>query len=185
MLFEPARFESLESAPAQVLTLQDARQTRALGAALARVLGGGDFLGLIGDLGAGKTTLVQGLLRALDPQAQATSPTYTLINLYPVSRRLTLAHMDLYRLERFDDLEGIGYWEYIDQPTHLPCVEWLNTIPEAWPGQGVIVVLSHESGQRLAQLWASPSYLEAVAQIHQEWSRLCDSPDMLEDPPHD
>lgn len=184
-MFEPSRFEELEPTPIKVLTLKDARQTRALGAALARVLGGGDFLGLIGDLGAGKTTLVQGMLATLDPQAQATSPTYTLINLYPISRRLTLAHMDLYRLERFDDLEGIGYWEYIDSSTHLPCVEWLNTIPEAWPGQGVIVVLSHEQGQRQAQVWASPSYLEAVEQIHQEWARLCDSPDMLEELPND
>lgn len=154
MRFDPAAFE-LDASPDLTLILEGAEQTRALGYALAQVIGAGDFLGLIGDLGAGKTTLTQGLLSSLSPEAQATSPTYTLINLYPTTRGFELAHMDLYRLERFDDLEGIGYWEYVDSTAYLTCVEWLNTIPEAWPGQGIIVSLRHAPTQRTAQIWVS------------------------------
>ena len=155
MTFDPTQL-GLDSTPDLRLTLCSPTATRALGRALGQRLGGGDFLGLIGELGAGKTTLVKGLLDALCPGALATSPTYTLINLHPTPS-LTLAHMDLYRLERPDDLEGIGYWEYLDSPDHLLCVEWLNTLPQAWPGAGVLVTLEHDSPRRVASIWCEAS----------------------------
>lgn len=85
--------------------LRDDLATRALGRALAEQVQADRFLGLIGPLGAGKTTLMKGVAQAMgvDPD-DVTSPTYTLINEYDAPGGLQLAHMDLYRLEHLDDL---------------------------------------------------------------------------------
>lgn len=142
----------LSAHPDETVALPDDDATRALGKRLGLVLGPGDFVGLVGNLGAGKTTLMQGLVEALSPEAEASSPTYTLVNEYATSPRLF--HFDLYRLEHADDLEGIAYWEYVEDVDAIACVEWLDRIPSAWPGAGVLVVLSHEAdGTRRAALW--------------------------------
>lgn len=84
--------------------------TEALGAAWGAVLARGDLLLLLGDLGAGKTTLVRGLARGLGVEAQVKSPTFAIHLTYP--GRLELHHLDLYRVTRAPDLEelGLGDW---------------------------------------------------------------------------
>ena len=80
---------------------------------------------LRGDLGAGKTTLVKGIVAALgagDPE-QVTSPTFTLVHEYQ-GKKVRLFHLDLYRLETEQELEGIGLWEMADAPDALVLVEW-------------------------------------------------------------
>lgn len=154
--FAPEQFEL--GAPALTLTLVDEQATRALGEALAAVLQRGDFLGLIGHLGAGKTTLVQGLVRALSPKEDEDaivvhSPTYTLINHYATTP--PISHMDLYRLERYDDLESIGYWDVIESGRSIACVEWFSTVPESWPEEGVVVKLERDGEGRCCTIWWS------------------------------
>ncbi len=140
---EPERF-GLGLEPALVWTLPDVAATERLGHALGAWLEPGDFLGLIGTLGAGKTSLTRGLASGFQVEGAVSSPTYALVNLHHGKKRRRLVHIDLYRLERFDDLEGIGYWDYVEDPEALVCVEWLNRIPEAWPGE------------RGALLWLEP-----------------------------
>jgi tRNA threonylcarbamoyladenosine biosynthesis protein TsaE len=144
----------LPSEPMSVLELADEAQTRALGARLAAELAPGDFIGLVGTLGAGKTTLVQGLVSVLVPQAYATSPTYGLLHVYEGAT--PIFHVDLYRLETLEDLESMGYWDYAGSDEGILCVEWLDRIPEAWPGRGLVIELTHEQGRRRARIWASP-----------------------------
>lgn len=127
--------------------------TRALGARLADLLSGGGFLGLVGNLGAGKTTLVQGLVGALSRDAEATSPTYTLLNEYDAIP--PIYHFDLYRLGSVEELETIAYWDYAEDPHAVVIVEWLDQIDAAWPGDGVIVSLLHEDGTRRAEIRAT------------------------------
>lgn len=134
------------------VSLVDEEATENAGRDLAHHLRAGDFLGLIGDLGAGKTCFVRGLLKGLEASDQVQSPTYTLVNTYDCEP--PVHHFDLYRLESYDDLEGIGYWDYLDKE-HLIVVEWLDRVPEAWPGKGVIVTLKHLDNGREMVLWSA------------------------------
>jgi tRNA threonylcarbamoyladenosine biosynthesis protein TsaE len=105
----------------------DAEQTRALGARLAGaiVAAGGEaplLITLSGDLGAGKTTLVGGLLAALGHAGPVRSPTYTLIEPYSLAGR-DLHHCDLYRLRHPDELEDLGLRD-LRSPSSVLLVEW-------------------------------------------------------------
>lgn len=119
--------------------------TEAAGADLALHLGPGDLVGIEGDLGSGKTVFVRGVLRGLggDP-AEVHSPTFTLVNLYP-SPRGTVHHVDLYRLQTLQDLEGIGFQE-LARGSGITLVEWIDRIPEALAEETWHVVLSRVPG---------------------------------------
>lgn len=100
-------------------------ETEALGARLARsrpAAGELAVLFLQGDLGSGKTTLARGFLQALGVSGTVRSPTYTLIELYPLDG-FTVVHADLYRLQDPLELEGLGLREWA-QPHHLWLIEW-------------------------------------------------------------
>jgi tRNA threonylcarbamoyladenosine biosynthesis protein TsaE len=102
--------------------LPDEDTTRRLGAALAGGIGRGRVIFLSGDLGAGKTTLVQGLLRALGFAGRVKSPTYSLVELYELSS-LNLYHFDFYRFEDRSEWIDSGFREYFNQDSAC-VVEW-------------------------------------------------------------
>lgn len=109
------------------LTAANAAETRALGSRLAAALihvdePGPLFIGLTGDLGAGKTTLVGGLLAALGHEGAARSPTYTLIEPYRLAGR-DVNHCDLYRLRHPSELENLGIRD-LATPRSLLLLEW-------------------------------------------------------------
>jgi tRNA threonylcarbamoyladenosine biosynthesis protein TsaE len=113
------------------LNLPDASATEALGAALAAGIAPGRVLHLSGDLGAGKTTVVRGALRALGYGGTVKSPTYTLVEPYDLSR-LHLYHFDFFRLRDASEWESSGFRDYFG-PQAACLVEW----PErAGPGLG-------------------------------------------------
>lgn len=103
------------------IALADEAATLALGATLARVLTPGLVL-LHGELGAGKTTLVRGILRGLGYQGRVKSPTYTLMEAYPTAG-LTVSHWDLYRLGSADELDALGFRE-AERDRELMLIEW-------------------------------------------------------------
>ncbi len=146
------------------IQLRDAAATARLGAAIARVFADGGFVGLIGELGAGKTTLVKGLLAELDLSLEASSPTYTLLNVYETNP--PIYHFDLYRLENADDLESVGYWDHIEDESALSCVEWIDKVPEAWPGDGLLLTLTYANDARTAKLEGP-----AAQNVHAEFNR--------------
>ncbi len=103
------------------LETQSADETRRLGERLADLLEPGDIVLLTGDLGAGKTTLVQGVARGLEIHEQITSPTFVIVREY--RGRMSLYHVDAYRLENPAELSELGYEKF----WHLPgavFVEW-------------------------------------------------------------
>ena len=120
-------------------TLPDDAATQALGAKLARVLVPGLSVWLCGDLGAGKTTLARGLLRELGYTGRVKSPTYTLVELYPVSR-FNLYHFDLYRFVDPDEWQDAGFREYFND-TSVCLVEWPEKAGALLPGPDIRVRL--------------------------------------------
>jgi tRNA threonylcarbamoyl adenosine modification protein YjeE len=149
--------------------LADAGATRRLGERLAGLLRGGDAIALVGDLGAGKTTLVAGLVAALGG-GTAASPTFSLVNEYP-GGRLVVWHADLYRLERAAELPELGLDDAIGDPRGICVVEWADRfdvmppdhlrleLAHAGPGAGrtLIAVGTGPRGRELArELLASP-----------------------------
>ncbi|MBW4518867.1 MAG: tRNA (adenosine(37)-N6)-threonylcarbamoyltransferase complex ATPase subunit type 1 TsaE [Scytolyngbya sp. HA4215-MV1] len=109
----------------QTIALQNAQATQALGIALGQTLTAGTVLLLTGDLGTGKTTLVQGLGRGLGIEATIDSPTFTLVNEY-LQGRLPLYHLDLYRLEPAEvpTLQPELYWEGDEVEAGIVAIEW-------------------------------------------------------------
>ena len=104
------------------LALADEAATLGLGAALARHLGRGMVIWLEGDLGAGKTTLVRGLLRAAGEAGPVKSPTYALVEVHPLSG-LNFYHFDFYRFDRAEDYLDAGLDEYFSGDG-ICLVEW-------------------------------------------------------------
>src|SRR5258705_286176 len=104
------------------LNLPDAAATERLGAALAAGIAPGRVLHLRGDLGAGKTTLVRGLLHTLGHAGRVKSPTYTLVEPYTLSR-LDLYHFDFYRFHDKSEWVASGFRDYFSPETAC-IVEW-------------------------------------------------------------
>ena len=104
------------------LNLPDEAATLALGARLAPALAPGLVIYLDGDLGSGKTTLVRGVLRGLGYRGNVKSPTYTLVELYAISR-LNLHHFDFYRFSQPEEYLDAGFDEYF-QSGAVCLVEW-------------------------------------------------------------
>ena len=117
-----------------------AAETRALGRRLGKLSLPGDWIGLTGELGAGKTCLVQGLAAGagVAKDVAVTSPTYVIYQSYP--GRLPVHHLDLYRLKSTEELVEIGYDELV-YGDGVCVVEWFELIAEARPGHGLSIGL--------------------------------------------
>ena len=150
----------------RVVPLADANATEALGGALGRALQPGSVLLLVGDLGAGKTTLVRGLVAALPSSGtvMVRSPTYALCHPYSTTPRVW--HVDLYRLAGQADVEMLGLTEAADQDDVL-VVEWADKALPVWP-DAVRVNLDTAGDGRTATVWATGPLSARVLQ-HCVW----------------
>ncbi|MGH2731121.1 MAG: tRNA (adenosine(37)-N6)-threonylcarbamoyltransferase complex ATPase subunit type 1 TsaE [Actinomycetota bacterium] len=112
------------------VTTKSVEETCILGAALAPSLLPGDVVSLSGDLGAGKTVFVQGLAAALGVDGPVTSPTFTLVHEY--SGRYPIVHLDVYRLDSFQEVLDLGFEELLD-PGAVLLVEWGTAVAPLLP----------------------------------------------------
>jgi tRNA threonylcarbamoyladenosine biosynthesis protein TsaE len=134
------------------LSLPDERATEDLGARLAPLLRPGMVVHLAGDLGAGKTTLVRGVLRALGFRGPVKSPTYTLVELYATSR-LDLYHFDFYRFSQPEEYLDAGLDEYFGGDG-ICLVEWPEKAGAYLRGADLRIVLTIVGDTRAAELQA-------------------------------
>jgi len=134
----------------EILALKAASDTEALGAAVAGVLRPGDVVCLWGELGAGKTTLARGLIRALmGPDEEAPSPTFTLVQIYD-SPDLAVAHLDLYRLSGPEEVRELGLEEALEQGAAV--IEWPERLGPRLPTDRLDIRLGVEAEGRTARI---------------------------------
>ncbi len=120
------------------VTTNGAAETEAVGAALAPLLGVGDLVVLNGELGSGKTTFTKGLARGLGVTQRVTSPTFTIVQEY--DGRVPVAHVDVYRLERIQELHDFGFEELLESGVTI--VEWGEAISPVLPFDRIDVRLA-------------------------------------------
>jgi tRNA threonylcarbamoyladenosine biosynthesis protein TsaE len=136
-----------------VLDLADANSTQKLGKLLGQLLPVGSVIFLEGDLGAGKTTLVQGIGYGLGIGEQIVSPTFSLIDEY-TDGRLPLYHLDLYRLSstEIEALHPEIYWEGVEVQPGITAIEWAQLLPDRPPNYLKIQLFHTLDRQRQAKL---------------------------------
>lgn len=121
------------------ITTQSPEGTFAFGSTLGSLLAAGDVLCLAGDLGAGKTLLVQGLAAGLGVADQVTSPTFTILQVYETGR-VPVYHFDLYRLEHAAELGDIGFDHYVGGDG-VAVIEWADKFAAAMPAERLWISL--------------------------------------------
>jgi tRNA threonylcarbamoyladenosine biosynthesis protein TsaE len=160
-----------------VLRSRTADDTRAIGQALAPLLRIHDVLVLTGELGAGKTTLVRGIAQGLGATEHVASPTFTLVREY-VTGRLPIAHVDVYRLDRVQDVVDLALDE-LEGGACLLIVEWGDAVEELLPGERLRIELTTldptgaEETRLVAIRGAGPSWREradGLVAVLRPWS---------------
>ncbi|MCI0634027.1 MAG: tRNA (adenosine(37)-N6)-threonylcarbamoyltransferase complex ATPase subunit type 1 TsaE [Actinobacteria bacterium] len=129
-----------------------ADDTRAIGEAIAPLVATGDAFALTGELGAGKTTFVQGLAHGLGFDGRVVSPTFTLVRFYPTGR-LPITHADVYRLDRVQDVVDLGLEDGVEDGVLL--VEWGDAVEGLLPDAHLVVELTVPGGdeERAVAIW--------------------------------
>jgi tRNA threonylcarbamoyladenosine biosynthesis protein TsaE len=122
------------------IDLADEASTMSLGGALARHVQAGDVVFLRGDLGAGKTTLTRGLLRALGHSGRVKSPTYALVELYVISK-LNFYHFDFYRFRDPEEWHEAGFRDLFNG-ANICLVEWPEKAEGLLPAADLSVLLT-------------------------------------------
>lgn len=129
--------------------LPNAAATVALGREIGLVAKAGDVIALVGDLGAGKTTLTQGIVEGLGYEQEVTSPTFSLVQEY-LGGRLEIFHFDFYRVEEEHELLDLGWDDYLDRQG-VVIVEWPNLHSDLLPKHTRWLKLNHIEDGRLAE----------------------------------
>lgn len=122
-------------------------ETRRIAAELASLASPGLVVGLVGDLGAGKTQFVKGFAEALGVTSRVHSPTFTLVNAYS-GGKLPLAHLDLYRLESPAQIHAAGLDDYLPPTEGVAIIEWFDRFPEDLPKSMVVTIRQMGENER-------------------------------------
>ena len=131
---------------------QSEKETFELGEKFAENLNTGDVVALFGELGSGKTRMIQGICSGLGVQELVSSPTFTLINQY--YGRVTVYHFDFYRLSSIEEVRNIGSEEYFYN-NGVSLIEWADRIADLLPPKRYEIILDHvfdENSQNIRKI---------------------------------
>lgn len=120
----------------------------------AKKLQGGEVIGLIGELGSGKTTFVKGLAEGLGIKESITSPTFVLLKEYNILRPKdhlrngrnmvkTMVHVDAYRVKGSEDIKSVGIEDYLDRNDAVIIIEWAEKIKKDLPKNTIYIYFQH------------------------------------------
>ncbi|MFZ5365906.1 MAG: tRNA (adenosine(37)-N6)-threonylcarbamoyltransferase complex ATPase subunit type 1 TsaE [Patescibacteria group bacterium] len=130
----------------EILT-KSARQTQKLGEKIANNLKERAIICLYGELGSGKTTFVQGVLKGLGIKKRVISPTFVMIREYRVQRKKgegrRFYHVDLYRVESQRDAKGLGLEEILSNPANIVVIEWAEKIKKILPKERIDIYFQY------------------------------------------
>jgi tRNA threonylcarbamoyladenosine biosynthesis protein TsaE len=155
------------------LTAGAPEDTMAVGEAVASLLWEGDAIALTGELGAGKTTFVRGAARALGFDGAVASPTFTLVREY--QGRVRIYHVDVYRLDRVQDVLDLGLEEMVAQGGVL-LVEWGDAVEGLLPDDHLLaeITLAGDDARRIVVTGMGPSWAirwERLERLTEPWGR--------------
>lgn len=125
--------------------LKNEEKTSETGYRLGQLLNKGDVVCLIGDLGAGKTTITKSIAKALEVDDYITSPTFTIVNEY--DGKYPLYHFDVYRISSSEDMYEIGFEEYL-YGDGICIIEWANLIEDILPDEYINIELNYKDEGR-------------------------------------
>ena len=147
------------------INTSSASETEKLGEIIALQLKPGDVVAFIGDLAAGKTTMIRGICRGLNIQQQVESPTYTLVNEYRAD--VPVFHMDCYRESRLEEWLELGINDYFYGDS-ITLVEWADTIAELIPETAIRISMNHNmeiENSRKIQIRGTQNFEDSLAKI--------------------
>lgn len=129
----------------RVFLSSSVRETLGFGRRLGQVLRPGQVVAVNGTLGSGKTTLIRGIASALKVEKkEIKSPSYVILHIY--KGRIPVYHFDLYRLERPDDLETVGFSEFTRDRKAVCLIEWAEHADKLIPQERIEIKLAHQGG---------------------------------------
>jgi len=151
------------------ITTQSDEETRAFGERLGQLLAAGDVVGLSGQLGAGKTTLSQGIGIGLGVEEPVSSPTFALVHEY--HGRLPVWHLDTYRVGSLDELIDLS-WDDLLAGGGVLLIEWPQRIEAALPAERLDIGLRYvaEDARELTLIPHGARMTALIHQLSQEWS---------------
>ena len=123
------------------------KDTLLAGEKLGKTLKAGTFIGLVGNLGAGKTVFTKGIAKGLGVKQYkyVNSPSFVIIKEY--KGRIPLYHFDVYKLDSSDDLDGVGYEEYF-YGNGITVVEWADKVKDILPDKKILVKFTHAGSSK-------------------------------------
>lgn len=130
-----------------VYQTSSAEETKEIAKNLAQKYKSGGVFALIGPLGAGKTTFTQGFAQALGISQRLISPTFIVMRQYDIPHKKTgkLYHLDLYRLEKIEQMEDLGISEIFENPQNIILIEWAEKLKHLLPQKAIKITFKHLS----------------------------------------
>ena len=128
-------------------------ETAHLAGTIGKIIHEGTVICLDGELGVGKTLFVRALARTLGVESDVTSPTFNLMNIY--EGVCPIVHFDLYRIASEEELEDIGFYEYVDATEGIVLIEWAEKFPEALPEDRLEVRIDALDGEERQFIFAA------------------------------
>lgn len=125
----------------KIILTKNALETQKFGEKFAKTFKHGTFA-LYGDLGAGKTTFVQGLARGLGIKKRIISPTFVIVRTYKIGSK-NFYHIDLYRIENGKDIEGLGIGEIMNDPKSVVVIEWAEKLEDLLPKERIDIYFEY------------------------------------------
>ena len=135
-------------------------ETAHLASTIGKIIHEGTVICLDGELGVGKTLFVRALARTLGVESDVTSPTFNLMNIYEAA--CPIVHFDLYRIESEEELEDIGFYEYVDATEGIVLIEWAEKFPEALPEDRLEVRIDALDGEERQFTFAAEGELSTA-----------------------